>query len=378
MQTLTANQNISTFGTESSAMTFDGHAITRNADGTATVTGFPVFKAGTFRDSMGDQTTWTTDHLYQMASNFDLLKSRDIFPNVPVRIDHSYTMEKVMGYFDGLSVSSDGQMLLADYTITEPDQVEKVARGTYRSRSMEVGLFESNSGEMYFPVAFGFAFVDIPAVEGLHSKNPAVKHFSMTTNDTKESTMSETLDDKGASKPAVTASVVTPVGTHNHTLSNSTNTLTLGSVTGAVVHTFRVNGATVTDFAAVQLHIDGLESFAKETREGNRKAFVSSLAAKGQIAAPQAEAMTEMVLDMSAEQFEKFKTAYADAPVLSILAKHGSTGTAAPAGEASEQDDAIAILRESIQQHRRAGLSEQQIANTASFKKLAALTASKN
>ena len=384
MQTLAPPRGKAFYGSDAQALTYDGHAIVRDATaGTATITGFPVFKAGTFRDSMGEQRTWTTEQLHQIVSNFNLLKDRGIFPNVPVRSDHSYSVDKVIGYFDALSVSDDGQFLLADYTVTEPPAADKIERGTYRSRSMEVGLFESNGGEMDFPVAFGFAFVDIPAVEGLHAKNAAVSYFSATATDNKESTMPTENDDRGATKPEVTAnatvsgSVLPMSGTATFSTGASTSGTVITMTPAPAVHTFRVNGGDVTDVAAVQAHIDSLELFASETRDGNRKAFVNGLVEAKKLAAPQAEAMSDLVVSMTAEQFEKFKASYEAAPVLSVLASHGAT-TTAPAGETTAADDQLAVLEATIAQHKRAGLTDDQIAKTSSFKKLAALTASKS
>lgn len=374
MQTLDAPRTKALYGADASSLTFDGHKIVRNSDGSGAITKFPVFKAGTFRDSWGEQMTWTPDHLRQMVDNFTLLKSQNIFPNVPVRSDHSLSVDKVIGYLDGLS--TDGNLLFADYTVTEPPALDKIARGTYRSRSLEVGMYETNDGALYFPVVYGFAFVDIPAVEGLHSKNEEVRFFSLTTPKPKESDVTALADDRGASRPDAdaTANVVTTTTTAPAALfSGTTNTLTIAPSTP--VAKFRVNGAEVTDVAEVQRHIDALEAFAKETREGNRKAFVSALVDQKKIAATQADALSELVVEMDEAQFGKFKAAYEAAPVLSILAEHGSTQSTQPAtSETSE----IEILRETVAQHRRAGLTDDDIKKTASYKKLAALTANKD
>lgn len=369
MQTLDETKKISSFGTDTSLLTYDGHSMTRNPNGSASILNYPVFKAGTFRDSAGDQQTWTTDELARMVQNFAALKAQDIFPNVPVRSDHSGSVDKVIGYFDAVRVSPDGMFLLADFTVTEPGAINKIARGTYRSRSLEVGLYESNDGDMYYPVVFGVAFVDIPAVEGLHTKNAEVSYFSMTSTDIKETIMPDAIvNDRGAQKPDHEAAP-TGVGTY----SNGIVTMTVPSAP----HAFRINGGDSTDTAAVQSHIDSLEAFAKDTREENRKAFVNSLVASKKIAAPQAEMLSELAVDMSDAQFAKFTASYAAAPSLSLLEAHGN-GTTNLDGQLSQADSEIEILTASVQQHKRAGLTAEQIANTASFKKLAVLTAAKN
>lgn len=359
----------SVYGADSSAFTYDGHRIEKGSDGNHAVSAMPIFKAGTFRDSMGDQQSWSQDHLRQMVDNFELLRARDIFPNVPVRADHSNSIDNVVGYIDRLSLSSDGQFLLADYTLTEPVAAEKLARKTYRSRSIEIGMFETNTGEMFFPVVFGFAFVDIPAVEGLHSKQADMRFFSLTADispTNKESAL-DTNDDRGASKPEATTTTTTSA-----TFGATSNTLTM---TQAPVRKFRINGVEVEEGDAVQSHIDALEAFAKETRDGNRRLFVSSLAEGKKIAATQVEALTDLVVEMNDAQFDKFKSAYEAAPVLSILASHGASHPNLD-GDQSAENEEINILKETIAQHRRAGLNEDQIAKTASFKKLASLTAS--
>src|SRR5438045_1764581 len=37
-----------------------------------------IFKAGTFRDSLGRQNTWSAEHLQQMAFHFNLLKANQM------------------------------------------------------------------------------------------------------------------------------------------------------------------------------------------------------------------------------------------------------------------------------------------------------------
>lgn len=332
--------------------TFKGHAIEHRDDGTAVVKDVAIFKAGSFRDSWGDQHTWTAEHLQQMVSNFNLLRDSGVFPDVPVRRDHSFTVDKVMGYFE--SVRTDGVMLYGDLHITEGDSLDKVARGTFRSRSLEVGMYETNDGASYWPVIFGVAYVDIPAVEGLHSKEIALNYFSYV--DPKENTLSGAAnqpttppDDRGASRPA-------PVQ-------------------------FRIAGVETSDHAKVQAHIEAiekrneqLEQFAKDQAEAARKAFVSSLVADRKIVAPQEEAMTALVLTMSDEQYDKFKATYAEAPAISLLANHGGSGDPDAGRGESEKDEAIAVARETVEMHRRAGMTEERIKNTTAYKRLIELT----
>ena len=131
------------------------------------VRGLPVFKAGKVKDSTGRQHDWTVADLDLCVENFKALRESGRFPNVPVRANHGRDVKEVGGYY--LDVRREGDKLLADIEFTEPDMKAKYDRGTYRSRSIELGAYESNDGEIVFPAVMGLAFCDIPAVEGLFS-----------------------------------------------------------------------------------------------------------------------------------------------------------------------------------------------------------------
>ena len=354
------------FASDLAKKTFGGHSIEHRADGSALVKDIEVFKAGTFRDSMGDQNTWTTAHLMQMVSNFDLLRSEGVFVDVPVRRDHSFSIDKVMGYFEALRV--EGDRLLADIVVTEPTNVEKLARGTYRSRSLEVGMYVTNDETPYWPVVWGVAYVDIPAVEGLHNRPANDIAFFSNSTPTEENKPMTTENDKGAPRPATFT--IKGVETSDYAAVQAyIGTLELRPEAAAA---FRVKGAEVSDFAAVQAHIDTLEGFESETRTAGRTAFVNGLAADGKVAAVQTAPLVELVESMSDEQFTKFKAGYEAAPKLSLLGEHGAnsnhTGNnpagAKPAGE-------VEVLEGQVQMHRDAGvLTEDQIKETSSYRTL--------
>jgi len=156
----------------------------KKADG-STVTslrfeGVPVFRSGTFRDSWGEQTEWTGMHTAQMVQHFNFLKDQEIFADVPVRKGHgsflSDPLDSVIGYVSSLTnvkMASpvDGQKydyLLADYDILDPEAQAKIDSGLWRNRSAEIGTFVTNSEASYTPTFMGFAYVDVPAVEGLN------------------------------------------------------------------------------------------------------------------------------------------------------------------------------------------------------------------
>lgn len=333
----------------------DNHQFAQNADGSRTILGLEIFKAGTFRDSLGDTQTWTDAHLEQMVFHFDLLRKTDVFPNVPFRADHSWSVDKVIGYIDNLY--AQGGKLVADVNVTEPAAFDKFERGTYRSRSLEVGMYGTNAEEFYYPVVMGCAFVDIPAVEGLHRNGQPVKAFAFSSTPPKEPDVPDPTP-----APATFA--------------------------------FRIGDATETDYAKVQAHIDGLttqvatlgasnadllaqvaahDDFKKGVRDGERTAFVTGLAAAGKIAQPQVESLTALAVGMTDEQFDGLKASYEHAPKLSILGQHAGLPTGSPdplGGDAGDRKD---VLETMIAQHRRAGLSEDEIVKTASYRELQTL-----
>lgn len=138
------------------------------------VKGLRIFKtAKGLKDSKGRAKDWSREDLEQMVGNFHLLREKNILPNVPIRENHSRDVKLIGGYFSNISVSTvpdeRGNFFLeADIDFTEPDMQAKYERGTYRNRSIEIGAYETNDGEIYFPVVLGLAFCDIPAVEGLY------------------------------------------------------------------------------------------------------------------------------------------------------------------------------------------------------------------
>jgi len=122
--------------------------------------GVEIFKAGTYRGKK-----YTNKDIDQMVKNFNLLKNKKIFPNVPIRVDHSTSASDLAGYIK--NVRRKGNKLIADMDITEEEVYNKIKRTTLRSRSIEIGTYEDNKGNTYYPIIYGVAWVDIPQVEGL-------------------------------------------------------------------------------------------------------------------------------------------------------------------------------------------------------------------
>lgn len=336
-----------------------GHTFTANQDGTGTIHSLEIFRAGTFRDSWGDQATWTDAHLQQMVFHFDMLRGNGIFPDVPFRSDHSFSIEKVIGYFDALRAVGD--KLVADINVTEPTAAEKFIRGTYRSRSLEVGMYVTNNEEAYYPVVMGCAFVDIPAVEGLHSRDgKSIRSFSFSS--------------PSQEVPKVTTPVVTDVPA-------------APPAPAPQAHVFRIGPDNETDFAKVQVYITGLEAevttlragaaaaedFAKGVREAEREAFVKSLATEGKIVAPQVEGLVALCKGFSPEQFEAYKATYAAAPKLPLLENHsGAAGDGSADQGLSAEAKALQDAKDMVAHHRRSGLAEADIQKTASYRLLVA------
>lgn len=331
-------------------------AFERNENGTATVRNLPVFKTGTHTDSQRRVQTWGLSDLEQMVANFTKLE--DSFPNIPVRKDHSRSVEQIAGYVSRLH--TDGDLLLADFNFTEPEDADKWERGTFRSRSAEVGAFQTNDGTVHNPVFQGFAFVDIPAVEGLFSKTDQPKDVRFFT----EADM--TIKPDPVAVP-VAVPVVEPVVAPVVELTKPVEAAT-----------FTINGVETSDYTAVAAHLVRLETFADEQRTAGRSAFATALGTDKKIGAPQVEAMSEFALMLDDQQFAKLEAVYAAAPVLPLLADHSAGSVTNPDGEdgkltAAQQElaDAEAI----VLQHRRSGMTQDQIEKTASFTKLTALRA---
>jgi hypothetical protein len=396
----------------------------KTGNGTHLLEGLRIFKAGTFKDSLGYEHTWETTHLEQMAFHFKLLRDGGNFPNVPIRVDHSFSARNVVGYFvDVYRAKDDDTFLAANIEITEPDAYEKWERGTYRSRSLEVGMYETNDGAAYWPVIMGLAFVDIPAVEGLHAAQRPGLHFSQVLRDEQEDNMGNenqgtgtegagtgtgtgdggTTDDQGTGTGTDTGTG-TGTGTEGGGTTGDQGTGTEGGGTAAGTGTgtegagtgggtpaggggtadhgagggtlqFRVNGQPTSDFRAVQAHIETLEQFQAETVATGRTDFVAALAGNGRIAATQIDGLNALVQTMTDAQFNAFRDSYKDAPANSLFATHGAQGGGTPDGTGNAVAEEIETLEAIVAQHKRANMPQDKIEKTNSFQRLQTLKA---
>lgn len=320
-------------------------------DGKWVVNGLKVFRAGTFKDSRGRKKTWRTEDLDAIASNFEALRTDGILIDVPVREDHTDSMNAVKGYFRG--VRRNGNFLEADIEFTEPDVAEKYKRSTYRSRSIEIGSYETNGEDprTFSPCALGLAFVDIGAVEGLF-RNSNLEDNEMATD-------TATFRVRG-----VPTSDADAVQAYIDSLESAT----------PEVHTFRINGTDETDAAKTQAHIDSLETFRSESMAAGRSAFVDQLLADHKITAPQVEGLKTFAAALDATAFDAWKATYATAPnVFERFAGDGNGSTDNGAGK-SEADQAAEDALSTVRMHRLAGMKEERVRETDSYKKYKALT----
>lgn len=338
----------------------------RKSDGVLVVERQPVFRTGTFRDSMGRQGTWEALHMDQMASHFDMLRNRGILTDVPVRDGHPGFLisgtegtGRVVGWHTKLethtvqSDTGDTTYLLASYEFTEPDAADKYERGTFRNRSSEVGTYVTNAEAEFWPVFMGFAFVDIPAVEGLNSVE-----FSKSTSSAYAERDVVFLFDR--ENPLTTSQIQVPGLQSQQTQPAQ----------------FMINGQATADVGAVQAHITTLENFRSETLDGARVEFVTALVKGGKILAPQQEQMTKFAKGLTDEQFASWKTAMDAAPTMSVLGQHGATTDHSKQGNgATDGTGELAQAQAIVRMHELAGKTDDFIKTTPSYQTIQRLTA---
>jgi hypothetical protein len=176
-------------------------AFAANGDGTISITGLELCKAGVFNGLQ-----LLDSDLDAMVQRFAMLRDNGIFIP-PFRLDHSWSVLSVIGWFEELYVehrvdTTDGLekgFLVGDVRLTGSVDyapaviVNAIKRGALRPRSSELGWYETNSGQELPLNFYGCAFVDIPAVEGLapvqlSKSRPSTPH-TITTLSTEGPTM---------------------------------------------------------------------------------------------------------------------------------------------------------------------------------------------
>jgi hypothetical protein len=392
-------------------------------NGNQLLKGLRIFRTGSFKDSRGTRRTWTEDHLDMMVANYYHLASTGIFRDVPTRADHSCSIASVVGYFRDMYRDPEApNFLCADIEFTEADAADKWKRRTFRSRSAEIGQYEDNDGNTFFPTVMGLAFVDIGAVEGLHgtSRDPATTIFHSIVD--KEIPMNleewlaagrseedwikavnyaawvqaaeyaQALEDHFANaqqlgidstrpEPAVHSGPNTPNSPPPAPSPGPTPPPALPSALTQQhqrpLAEFRVNGQMVSDYAAVQAHVDLLEAFREDTISGVRSEYVSGLVDKNKMPKTRLATELKLVEDMTEAQFALYKQSWDESPEHPQFAQYGSSqeaGTGAPgSGPAAKPEmDELETAKSIVAQHQRTGRDAEFIKRTKSYKKLEA------
>lgn len=353
---------------------------------TLVLEGVPVFRSGTFRDSMGFQHQWETEHMTQMVDNFASLSSRGIVTSVPVRKDHvgflASSLESVIGYHTAIRTEervnkvdqTTYTYLLADMEIIDPDAITRIESGLWRNLSSEIGTYLTNAEAEYWPVYMGVAFVDFPAVEGLDSfskRGPEDSgiHAGSTVfslvNEQEESDMARNTATTTLSKDGVDPGVSeggledeainlnettdndqegnddedqpqvpddegevegegTPTDDESEGDEGEQNAGQAEHGLGGKAFQFSVNGQPTTDFAAVQAHITALEGTLEKLRQDGISDFVNSLATDGKILATQIDSMVNFAKSLDDSQYASWASQYADMSELPLFGKHGA------------------------------------------------------
>lgn len=326
----------------------------------------PVFRSGTFRDSMGDENTWEASHIGEMVAHFQQLSASGAFDRVPVRCDHysifSGGLSNVIGYHDNLRAVNnvspvDNQeytYLVADLYILREDAKANIASGLWTKRSAEIGAYRTNDNREFWPTLTGTAFVDIPAVEGLSfSKQDNSDHRTVVIP---EGTMPQPApENKTPETPA------------------------------APQASFRIAGKETSDFAAVQAHLDAqdaelatLREYRKETVKSERVGFVETLADTNKILATQKEVFSNMALKMDPEEFAKFRESFGEVGPHKLLGNYAAQQKAAPApgtseaGQRTEGQEQDVIDAAEVRMHSAIGAKPDDIAGYVCFTSLKA------
>lgn len=359
------------------------------------VTGMPVFRSGTFADSMGDVTTWTPLMMSQAKANYDSLVETNTVPHVPVRKGHGSffgdPMDTLVGWHTGLSTAQhanpvDGALqtyLLADFYLFDEEAQQRYDNGDWPNRSSEIGTYYTNDNAEINPAYMGFAFVDLPAVEGLNYGRQEVERKFTVLIDKPLSTKEHSVSAPAAVTPPEGQAVVPPVVVPPVPAPPAVAPVAPVAPTAqfaaptAQIHTFKVNGADVTDFGMVQSHITGLETFRTETLQSARKNFVNGLATDNKISAAQIESLSAFALGLSDDQYMAWKGTYDTAIAIPALQNHtaGANNTGSSNGRGVEADSELMTVRGIVQQHTLAGMPQAQIEKLASFKRMRELEA---
>lgn len=405
-QTLTpeARRNVVLFGGASFGIGADGvKKYKKQKDGKTVLVleNVPVFRSGTFRDSMGYQHAWDDIHMTQMVNHWNLLRDQKIVESVPVKKGHGSLfgdpMDSLIGWHSNVKTEKrtnpiDGKeytYLLADYEILDSDAIDKVESGLWRNLSSEISSYVTNDEMEFWPVYSGVAYVDFSAVEGLRefSKNNKSNMFSLMFENESEAPAvgdqnnngpaQQGTSGTGAGQPQQTQPPVTqqppadnqpPADQQVQPPADESQTAgteqTQGEQTdhskGGTLFCFKLNGTPTVGvpiaglsgtqlqaFMSAQAHIDSLEQYRTEQIKVSREDFVKGLAA-GQnpaILASTIPSLTEAALEMSDSAFAKWSAAMkASAPPSNtaqgqLFQQHGAPSGDTPQPQAQVEAD---------------------------------------
>jgi hypothetical protein len=107
----------------------------------------------------------------------------------------------------------------------------------------------------------------------------------------------------------------------------------------------------------------------------NRKLFVEQLAADKKITASQIDKLVDYAQNKlkSPEDFAAWKETWDGVPSNSMFAKNVDSGPSNPSGDATQltaEQQNIENAKQIVAQHRRSGMKEEQVKQTASYKLL--------
>lgn len=346
------------------------HAKAPSADkpsGSLIIEKKPIFRSGSFADSMGREHEWEALHVNQMVDHFELLSTRGNFDDVPIRKGHPdmgglfggesrNRMDELVGYITAVYAEErtnpvDGQLytyLLADLEIIEETAKKNVESGLWRNMSAEIGSQITNGRAEYWPCICGVAYVDQPAVEGLKNHAKPDSNFSLITED------QMTAPTPPNPQPPVPGKTVE----------------------------FSLAGKPTADYAAVQAHISRIEqenadlrNYRKESEEHARVNYVNGLVKDNKILAPQADGYIAYAKSLDADAFGAWKKLMDDASPHPVTGQQGS-GFSASAQQVTDTDenaDRIGVLKGIVANHQLNQMPVEQIKATGSYRDLIAL-----
>ena len=347
---------------------------TRGGKRVMTLKDVPLFRSGSFRDSMGEPHTYDEFHIEGFVRNFDYLKDSKILEYIPARKGHrggglfggKDPIEGVVGWVRSLRTEKrtaphDGQeytYLLGNVDILDHEAQEKIDAGLWPNRSAEVGVHVDNNGAETAPAFLGFAFVDMSAVEGLNFNLQNDQNILLTEEDTN-------MDP-----------VLPPTGANANTVVKFTcggNELVSPEKVQEYISNLEGENASFTaQLAAKDAEIKSLKDFQDTIIADTRKEYVNSLVDTGRLLATQKDDQLALVEMFSQEQFDKYKSAMDKAPANPLLAQHGNQDSIDPVngGDADAFAKALENDKKTLRNLKAVGKSLEVIQKSGAFERV--------